>query len=167
MTQAGYSASRPLELELRLRTSENDRRVAIAAQSMWRDVFVAVELLRAETAIHYATLQAGEFDLGLGSWLAVYDDPQTFTLLAQTGAGANNLGGFADARYDELTAQAAVALDLDVRARLLRSAEEIALAEHALLPLFHHAARNIVSPAVGGWQSNNLDMHRSRYLSLR
>ena len=56
-----------------------------AAQSMWRGVFVDADLLRSETAIHYSRLQAGDFDVGLASWLAVYDDPQTFTLLAQTG----------------------------------------------------------------------------------
>jgi len=167
MAQAGYGPDRPLQLRLRLRTSENDRRVALAAQSMWRPVHVDLELVRAETAIHYARLTAGEFDLGLASWLAVYDDPQTFTLLAETGAGANNLGHYRNPRYDELTGRAARTVDLAARAALLRQAESLALAEHALLPVFHHAGRNLVRPDVGGWVPNVLDVHRSRYLSLR
>jgi oligopeptide transport system substrate-binding protein len=166
MRAAGYDEGRPLELSLRLRLSDNERRVAVAAQAMWRDIFVEAELLRAETAIHYSRLQAGDFDLGLASWLAVYDDPQTFTLLAQTGAGSNNLGRYRNARYDALTEQAARTVDLDARAVLLHEAEALALADHALLPVFHHVSRNLVSPAVSGWQSNMLDMHRSRYLRL-
>jgi len=167
MEAAGYTADRPLELELRLRLSENDRRLALAAQSMWRSVHVDAELLRSETAIHYSRLQAGDFDLGLASWLAVYEDPQTFTLLAQTGAGANNLGAYRNARYDELTRAAARQVDLDARAELLFEAEALALEEHALIPVFHHASRNLLSPRVDGWVANNLDMHRSRYLHWR
>jgi len=166
MEAAGYSSGNPLQIELRLRLSENDRRVALAAQSMWRSVHVDADLLRSETAIHYSRLQAGDFDLGLASWLAVYDDPQTFTLLAQTGAGGNNLGAYRNARYDELTQAAAGQVDPVARAELLLRAESLALEQHALIPVFHHASRNLLSPRVGGWMANNLDMHRSRYLRL-
>lgn len=167
MAEAGYGPARPLQLELRLRLSENDRRVAVAAQSMWRQVFVETELMRSETAVHYAQLQAGEFDLGLASWLAVWSDPQTFTLLLESRTGANNFGRFADAQYDELTAAAAREADMGERARLLRRAEARALSVNGLIPVYHHAVRNLVGAAVSGWQDNLLDVHRSRYLSLR
>ncbi len=166
MAEAGYGPDRPLRLELRLRLSENDRRVAVAAQSMWREVFVETELMRAETAVHYAQLQAGEFDLGLASWLAVWSDPQTFTLLLESRTGANNFGRFADGEYDQLTAAAAREPDLERRAGLLRRAEALALKANGLIPVYHHAARNLVGSAVAGWQDNVLDVHRSRYLSL-
>jgi len=167
MADAGYGPDRPLRLELRLRLSENDRRVAVAAQSMWRQVFVETELVRAETAVHYAQLQAGEFDLGLASWLAVWSDPQTFTLLLESRTGANNFGRFADTQYDELTAAAALEPDLERRAELLRRAETLALTANGLIPVYHHAARNLVGSSVAGWQDNVLDVHRSRYLSLK
>lgn len=167
MRAAGYSGDQPLQIGLRLRVSENDRRVAVAAQAMWRDIYVLAELQRAETAVHYAALQAGDFDLGLASWLAVYDDAQTFTLLAQTGAGGNNLGHYRSDRYDALTREAAVSLEISERAALLREAEALALSDHALLPVFHASSRNLVAARVSGWVDNNLDVHRSRYLGLR
>jgi oligopeptide transport system substrate-binding protein len=166
MEAAGFSRSSPLRLRLRYPVSENERRVAIALQSMWRGILVETELERAETAVHYAALQQGDFDLGLASWLAVYDDPQTFTLLLQTESGPNNLGGYSSTEYDRLTDQASRQADPEARAALLREAEALAMREQALIPLYHHAARNLVSPRVLGWQDNMLDVHRSRYLGL-
>mgnify|MGYP001127097798 CR=1 FL=1 len=166
LVAAGFGPGQPLELRLRYPQSENDRRVAIALQSMWRAIGVDVELERSETAIHYSALQQGDFDLGLASWLAVYDDAQTFTLLLQTASGPNNLGNYSDAEYDRLTAAAARAGDPAARAELLRAAEALAVREQALIPLYHHVSRNLVSPRVTGWQDNMLDVNRSRYLGL-
>jgi oligopeptide transport system substrate-binding protein len=166
MRDAGYGPGRPLRLRLRYALSENERRVALAAQSMWRAVFAEVGLERAETAVHYAALQQGDFDLGMASWLAVYDDPQTFTLLLQTESGPNNLGAFSHPEYDRLAEAAARQTDPAARAALLREAEALAMREQALIPLFHHAARNLVAPRVTGWRDNMLDVNRSRYLGL-
>lgn len=161
---AGYGPERPLALNLRYRISDNDRRVAIAAQAMWKRVGIDVTLVSAETAIHYARLEKGRFDLGLASWLAVYSDPQTFTLLLQSKTGANNFGAYSNPEYDRLTALAAGTPDVDARAGYLHEAERLALDDQGLLPVYYHASRNLVSPAVTGWEDNVLDVHRSRYL---
>lgn len=167
LVAAGYGPSRRLPLELRITLSEADRRVAVAAQDMWRRIGMDITINRAETAVHYASLQRGEFDLALASWFAVYRDAQTFTLLLETATTANNFGGYSNPDYDQLTARAARTLDPGQRAGLLAAAERLALDQHALLPVYHHASRNLVSPAVAGWVDNPLDVHRSRYLSLR
>ena len=167
MREAGYGPGNKLRVHLRYPLSENERRVAIAIQSMWRAIHVEAELDRAETAIHYAALQQGDFDLGLASWLAVYDDAQTFTLLLQTESGPNNLGGYSHPEYDRLTDEAARAAEPAARAGLLREAEALAMREQALIPVYHHAARNLVSPRVRGWRENMLDVNRSRYLGLQ
>jgi oligopeptide transport system substrate-binding protein len=166
MRAAGYGPQAPLRIHLRYPLSENERRVAIALQSMWRAIFVAAELDRAETAVHYASLQQGDFDLGLASWLAVYEDAQTFTLLLQTESGPNNLGGYSNPEYDRLADEASRQAEPAARAALLRQAEALAMREQALIPLYHHAARNLVSPRVLGWRDNMLDVNRSRYLGL-
>ncbi len=166
MREAGFGPGRPLELTMRVPVSDNLRRVAVAVQSMASRIGAEIELLTAETAIHYARLQERDFDLGIAEWLAVYSDPQTFTLLLESKTVANNFGGFTNARYDELTGRASRTADPADRAALLHDAERVALRECGLIPLYHHASRNLVAPHVGGWQDNNLDVHRSRYLSL-
>lgn len=167
LAEAGYTVASPLELELRYPVSENERRVAIAAQSMWKAAGIEVELVTAETAVHYARLQAREFDLALASWLAVYDDPQTFTLLLESRTGANNFGAFSDDDYDRATSLAAGTADFAERARRLADAERIALEQHGLIPVYHHSSRNLVATHVTGWVDNLLDVHRSRYLGSR
>lgn len=166
MASAGYGPGNPLTLTLRHPVSDNLRRIAIAVQSMVSAAGFELELVTAETAIHYARLQSGDFDLGIARWLAVYSDPQTFTLLLESKTVANNFGGFSNARYDELTGRASRTADVAERAEYLRRAERLALREGGLIPLYHHASRNLVAPRVGGWQDNNLDVHRSRYLSI-
>lgn len=163
---AGYGQDRPLRLTMRYPVSDNLERVAVAVQSMLSRIGVELELATAETAIHYARLQQRDFDLGIARWLAVYSDPQTFTLLLESKTVANNFGGFSSARYDELTDRASRAADVAERAEYLREAERLALAECGLIPLYHHASRNLVAPHVGGWQDNYLDVHRSRYLEI-
>jgi oligopeptide transport system substrate-binding protein len=167
MRAAGYGPERKLSLQLRYPSSENERRVAVAAQAMWAEIFVQAELNRSETAVHYASLQQGDFDLGIASWLAVYDDPQTFTLLLQTGSGPNNLGQYSNADYDRLTDLAGREPRPGRRMALLRRAEAFAMEQQALIPVFHHAARNLVHPRVTGWKTNSLDVYRSRFLGLR
>lgn len=165
--EAGYGRNRPLRLTLRYPVSDNLRRVAVALQSMWRQAGIEVELLSAETAVHYARLQNRDFELGIARWLAVYSDPQTFTLLLESKTAANNFGGFTNARYDELTTLASRTTDVGQRAQYLRQAESVALAEYGLIPLYHHASRNLVSKDVAGWVDNELDVHRSRYLKKK
>lgn len=166
MRAAGYSAGRPLELELRYPVSENERLVAVAAQAMWKSIGVEAELLAAETAAHYSSLQEGQFDIALATWLAVYSDPQTFTLLLQSQTAGNNYGAYRDDEYDRLTRLAAESSDVAERAAYLADAERIALEQHGLIPVYHHASRSLVSPKVTGWVDNLLDVHRSRYLGI-
>jgi oligopeptide transport system substrate-binding protein len=152
-------------VHLRYPVSENERRVAIALQSMWRAVFVEAELERAETAVHYASLQQGDFDLGLASWLAVYDDPQTFTLLLQTESGPNNLGGYSHPEYDRLADEASRQPSPQPRRAAARgrgARDARAGVDSALPPRGAQPGQ----PARLGWQDNMLDVNRSRYLGL-
>jgi ABC-type oligopeptide transport system substrate-binding subunit len=53
-----------------------------------------------------------------------------------------------------------------VRAQLLADAEAILNADHPAIPLYFHAGRRLVSPAVVGWIDNPRSANLSRYLSL-
>ena len=48
----------------------------------------------------------------------------------------------------------------------LQRAEQILLDDCAVVPVFFGVARNLVSPQVKGWIDNNVNIHRTRYLSL-
>ena len=48
----------------------------------------------------------------------------------------------------------------------LRAAEQVLLDDVAIAPGYLGVARNLVSPQVHGFVTNNVNIHRSRYMSL-
>jgi len=56
--------------------------------------------------------------------------------------------------------------DLISRGRKLAQAEDIALKDHALMPLFFWVDPNMVWPYVKGWNANGMDKHRSRWMTI-
>ncbi len=77
-----------------------------------------------------------------------------------------NYGKYSNAEFDALMTQAAVTLDLEKRAAIMKRAEQIILDEVPILPLMFSVSRNLVAPHVEGWVDNVRDVHRSRYLRL-
>ncbi len=51
------------------------------------------------------------------------------------------------------------------RAQILRQAEQTLLDDSAIAPIFFGVTRDLVSPQVKGWISNNINTNRTRYLS--
>ena len=56
--------------------------------------------------------------------------------------------------------------DIISRGRKLAQAEALLLQDQALMPLFFWVSGNLVRPYVKGWIGNNLDQHRSRWISF-
>ncbi|WP_355659505.1 peptide ABC transporter substrate-binding protein [Halomonas salifodinae] len=165
MREAGYGPDNPLSLKLRYNTSEDHRTVAIAIAAMWRPLGVEVELFNSEVAVHYADLRRGDFDVGRAGWIGDYNDPQNFLSLLESGV-ANNYGAYSQADFDALMAQAAETQDLTARAALMGEAEALALGDSAVLPIYYYVSRNLVNPALAGWENNLEDIHRSRWVSF-
>ncbi|MEQ6890308.1 peptide ABC transporter substrate-binding protein [Halomonas sp. CS7] len=165
MAEAGYGPDDPLELLLRYNTSEDHRKVAIALAAMWKPLGVEVELYNAEVAVHYADIRQGDFDVARAGWIGDYNDAQNFLSLLEGGV-ANNYGAYANPAFDALMDRAAETQDRDARAELMAEAEALALADNATLPLYYYVSRNLVSPALSGWQTNIEDIHRSRWIDI-
>ncbi|ALN72082.1 hypothetical protein M673_05105 [Aureimonas sp. AU20] len=160
----GYSASKPLKLQLRYNTDENHKRVAVAIASMWKPLGVEVELVNSEVKVHYADLRAGEFQVGRAGWLADYDDPTNFLDLLKGGIEMN-YGRWTNAEYDKLLTEAQTTQDLKARAGLLKQAETIALNDSAAVPIYYYVTKNVVSPKITGFEDNVKDIHRTRWLA--
>ena len=61
--------------------------------------------------------------------------------------------------------QTAVGSDAAERGEMLRQAEEIAMSETAAFPIYYYVSKNVVSPAISGFEDNAKDIHRTRWLS--
>ncbi len=165
---AGYSEENPLRLELRYNTSDTQRRVALAIQSMWRDVLgVETTLINEEFQVLLANMRDREVtQVFRSSWMGDYNDAHTFLSIMQSGNAAN-MPGYASEEYDTLMKRAADQVDLGRRRLYLEEAERVLLADHPAIPIYFYVSKHLVSPQVQGWGDNVLDYHYSQHLSLK
>lgn len=165
MTEAGYSSSNPLNLRLRYNSDDEHQRIAVAIAAMWRPLGVNVEMINSEATVHYQSIAQGDFDIARAGWIADYNDAENFLVLLQSGVG-NNYGAYANPDFDALMQEAAQTQDLDARKAVLERAERLALEDNALAPLMFYVSRNLVNPALSGWENNTQDDHPSRWVSF-
>jgi oligopeptide transport system substrate-binding protein len=165
--EAGYSAEKPLHVQLMHNTEVNHRRLATAMAAMWRDVLgVETEILSQEWQVFLQTRSARidtqVFRMG---WIGDYDDPYTFAELLHSAHGINDMG-YSNPRYDDLLARAAREADPAARMGLLEEAERVMLDDMPVLPMYFYVTKRVVKPWVAGYEDNIMDHHLSRFVRI-
>ena len=165
--EAGYSRKKPLRFEVRYNTSDTHKKVAVAIQSMWKDVLGAeATLINEEYQVLLANMRNADVtQVFRSAWIGDYDDAHSFLSVLQAGSAAN-MPRYASDDYESLMQRAAEQSDLSIRARYLEEAERVMLADHPIIPLYFYVSKHLVSPQVRGWGDNPLDYHYSHHLSL-
>jgi oligopeptide transport system substrate-binding protein len=77
-----------------------------------------------------------------------------------------NYGLYTNPKFETLVSQSDQTRDRQLRAQLLQQAEQILLDDAAIAPIYFGVTRDLVSPQVKGWISNNINVNRTRFLSL-
>ena len=169
MKAAGYGpGGKKLNVEIRYNTSENHKHTSVALADMWKPLNVETSLVNTDIKTHYALLrEKGDFDVARAGWSADYSDPQNFLFLGQSGNVGLNYATWSNGGFDALMTKAEKETDLVRRGAALSAAEAILLEETPYLPLLFYSSKNLVSPKVEGWQSNVLDRHLARYISIK
>jgi oligopeptide transport system substrate-binding protein len=165
--QAGYSAERPLEVEIRYNSGEVHNRLAVAIAAMWKDALgVETTLYAEEFRSLLQSIQSGkETQVFRSSWVGDFNDAYSFAQLLQSGFGIN-LTGYSNPRYDALLAEAVRQADPARRRAVLEEAERVMLADHPLLPLYFYVNKHLVKPYVHGWTDNVMNVQYSKDLQL-
>lgn len=166
LAAAGYGPGNPLMFDFSMVMTSQVKLVAVALQEMWRQIGVAVRLVPSETQVHYAMLRRHDFEVAWAGWVADYRDAKNYLFLFESATPDMNYGFYANARFDALVAQSDQTRDAHVRARILAEAEQILLDDAAIAPVYFDVTRDLVSPQVKGWISNNINVNRTRFLSL-
>jgi oligopeptide transport system substrate-binding protein len=141
-------------------------KIAVELQQMWRDALgVEVELRQIERKIFYNAQSRLDFDLSGSSWIADYNDANTFLDLFTAGSG-NNRTGWKNAGYDDLIRRANLQTDVAARGALFQQAERILVDEAVpIVPLYFFEGFNYFDPAkIGGIYQNVLDEHPLQYI---
>lgn len=166
--QAGYGPANPAKIEIRYNTSDTHQRIALAVQSMWRDVLgVETTLVNEEFQVLLSNMRAKEVtQVFRSSWSGDYNDAHTFLHVMMSDA-PSNMTGYASEEFDSLMQRAAAEPDPERRRRRMQEAESVLLADYPVIPLYFFVSKHLVSPDLEGWGDNVLDYHYSQHLSFK
>ncbi len=165
--EAGYSAEKPLRVQLLHNTEINHRRLAVAMAAMWRDVLgVETEILNQEWQVFLQTrrtrIDTQVFRYG---WIGDYNDPYTFAEILESKHGLNDMS-YDNPRYDELLLRASREADPGKRMGLLEEAERVMLDDMPVLPIYYYVSKQMIKPWVAGFEGNIMDHHHSRHFRI-
>ncbi len=166
LKQAGFTSVNPLTFEYSFQNQSDARLMAVAFQEMWKDIGVQARLSPAESQVHYNSLRRQDFDVAWSGWIADYRDPKNYLFIWQSSAGDMNVGRYQSKLFDSLVEKSDSERDARARAEILQRAEQTLLDDVPLAPIYFGVSRNLVSAQVRGWVDNDMNVNRSRYLSL-
>jgi oligopeptide transport system substrate-binding protein len=165
MSQAGYGPDNPLRMNLETFEEPNNKRMAAVIQSMWRQAWIYVDITAIDAVVHGENMRSNNFDVGVVSWFADFNDATNFLDLLRADSG-NNYGRYTNPAFDAALNAAQQEPDARRRGLMLAAAERMALKDYVWVPLRFRTTQDLVQPYVRGWVDNARDMHRSRWLWL-
>ena len=165
--RAGYSEDDPLEVEIRYNNSDNNKKMALAAASLWKQVLgVQATLFNEELKGFLQTREqkilTQVFQAG---WISDYADPYSFLELFKTGNNRNDYG-YSSKLYDSLLEQIAAERIPARRRRLMYEAERVLLEDMPFIPMYAYVTKRLVNPRLKGWENNIMDHHYSKNMFL-
>ena len=160
---AGYTEEHPLRFEIRYDTGQNNKKMALAAASLWKQVLgVQVTLLGEEFKVFLQNREQKVLtQVFRAGWISDYADAYSFLNLFRTGHGSNDYG-YTNSLYDSLLNEVAAERIPSRRRRLMFEAERILSAETPFIPVYTYVTKRMVNPRLKGWQSNVMDHHYSK-----
>ena len=166
LAKHGYTKENQLKVELLYNTSENHKKIAVAVQSMWKQLGVEATLRNEEWKVYLETRDKKQFDVARAAWIADYDDPINFADMFLSDAGERNDAGYNNPKYDELVKATGTETDAAKRMQMFHDAEQLFLNDNAMIPIYHYTSQHMVSKKVAGWEYNILDFHLARFISI-
>ncbi len=152
LAEAGYPDGKGFPtLELSYYTNETVKSIVEAMQQMWeQNLGIEVNVSTEEWAVYYENIQALNYDVGAMGWGADYMHPMTFFPIRVSDAVYNN-SGYANPEYDALVKKAQAEVDPMKAMEILRSAEDVLMADMPLIPLYYRSSPKMMAPYVKGW----------------
>lgn len=163
--QAGYSDENPLRTEVRYNTSENNKKLALAVASMWKqELGVLTTLVNEEWKVFLQNREQKVLtQVFRAGWTSDYNDPYSFLELFRSGESRNHFA-YSNISFDTLLEEIAKERTPERRNRMMREAERLLLEDNPIMPVYTYVSKRLVDRHVQGWQSNFMDHHYSRYM---
>jgi oligopeptide transport system substrate-binding protein len=166
LKEAGFGPGKPLKVEIRYNTTDNNRNTVIAVAEQWKQLGVDTTFVNTDGKTHFAHLRdGGDFDIARYGWIADYSDPSNFLFLVKSDNKGFNYGKYNNPEFDGLLNQAATELDLKKRAEMLHKAEAILMKDMPWIPVMYYGKSQLISPKIKGFVQNTRGVYPSRFLS--
>ncbi len=150
LKEEGMTAADFKKFVLLYNTSEAHKKIAQAAQEMWRtNLGIELQLENVDFQVKLDREKAGDFHISRAGWIGDYSDPMTFVDLWLTTSSFND-AKFSNARYDELVNKAKGTADQKVRFEAMREAEKILMDNMPIIPVYFYTQPYVQKPYVKG-----------------
>ena len=157
LADAGYNEQNPLRFELLYNTSENHKKVAVAAQSLWHEALgdtIKIELHNQEWKSYLATRRNHEHQMARAAWCGDYNDPAAFLNVMKT-KGSGNYGAYSSKEYDNLLKTAYTASTPAERAKIYHELEAILDKDVPNVWVYYQVNVRAVKPYVKGYSTKD------------
>ncbi|MBX9837589.1 MAG: peptide ABC transporter substrate-binding protein [Silvanigrellaceae bacterium] len=161
--EAGYSALKPLKVNILYNTNDNSKKLVLSIASMWKQALgVNATLENQEWKVFLKSRQNGEFQVAWDRWIADYNDVNSFSDLLRSGSQMNN-AKYKNTNYDTLLKKASMEVDLKKRQKILEKASSVLMNDYPILPLYSAVTTHLVKKYVGGYSGKNPLDHTSTF----
>lgn len=157
LKEAGFDKNNPLKFTLLYNTSENHKKVAIAATSLWKantEGAVVASLQNQEWKIFLETRQQGNYDVARDGWQGEYNNPTAFQNNFLTGSTYND-AKFSFKPFDELVDKSYYAKTNAERNDIYAQAEKALVEQYPFVPVYNYVNVRLVKPYVKGFTTTD------------
>jgi oligopeptide transport system substrate-binding protein len=166
LKDAGFGPGKPLKVEIRYNTTDNNRNTVVAVAEQWKNLGVETSFINTDGKTHFAHLRdGGDFDVARYGWIADFSDPENFLFLLRSDNKGFNYGKYNNPEFDGLLKQASTELDLAKRADIMRKAEAILMKDMPWIPVMYYGKTRLISPKIKGFEHNTRGVYPTRFLS--
>jgi ABC-type transport system substrate-binding protein len=153
LAQAGYPGGQNMpDLTMWFRNNRPDIRIVAQAvgQDLQKNLGINVDFKAMEWGQYLAVYDKKAIPFCHMRWEADYLDAQNFLSNLLASYGAENNMNYHNPQFDQLCSQADASMDPNERLRLYGQAEDIALQDAAMIPIYFEKDAELISPRVHG-----------------
>lgn len=171
LTEAGYPNGKNFpQITLQIYSGGGDRNTLVAqsVQSMLKEnLNIGINIETLPLAQHYDKIEGGNARFWLARWIADYPEPETFLTILFSGHIPPSLSDrsyvnatrFRNTKYDSLFSIAIKEVDVQKRMELYRQADQIAIEEAAIVPIYYIEHYRLLRNNVKNFNANAME-HR-------
>jgi ABC-type transport system substrate-binding protein len=155
--------------EITLQINSGGGRNEMVAESIQKmlqqNLGINVNIQQVEFAQHYENLESGKARFWRAGWVADYADPENFLNLLYgnhvpddltTNSYVNSVR-YQNPEFDKLFEQALATIDDDQRMELYRQADQVAMSDAAILPIYYNIYHRLLQPYVRDFPQNPME----------